>query len=465
METKTFFDAWLETQKQLMNNWAESNAKLQESVKNGAAMKDGMSIYQEWLSKQAEITKAANEKAAETFKGQVNGAAEAFKSGSSNANLSDIYNNWVSAQKEMSAKAFENFKSFSQPFAANNSFATDSMNQFQNFQNQWWNTTQNMMNQSQQNNPWFAPFQNWNKGFTDDTVKEAWNNMTNASGAYVKFYEMWAPMYKNMLNNQFNSEWMKNNFNPEMFRELMDKTVASISPVQYKELYQQWTNWTEVMSNYSKHVYQQFAGNVPENMKTLFPYLAFGNNPENPYNNVFSIYQRAFSPLVKLFTPGKEAEMNEHMTAIGEKLSVYGQKLAELQQHIYATGAKSWESFLLDSFEQMKKGADLSNSQEAFQQWVSKNEEVFIGLFKSETYSKLQGELLDLGLGIRQHSEKAGEIVLQPLPVVLRSEADELYSTIYDLRKRIHALEKQLGENEAPKETAAKSSKKKAATA
>jgi hypothetical protein len=465
METKTFFDAWLETQKQLMNNWAESNAKLQESVKSGSALKDGMSIYQEWLSKQAEITKNANEKAAEAFKTQVNETTEAFNNGKSGANLSDIYNNWVNAQKELSAKAFENFKSFSQPFTANNSFANDSMNQFQNFQNQWWNTTQSWMNQAQHNSQnWFAPFQNWNKGFNDDTMKEAWNNMTNASGAFVKFYEMWAPVYKNMVNNQFSAEWMKNSFNPEAFRELMDKTVASISPVQYKELYQQWTNWTEVASNYSKHVYQQFAGNVPDTMKNLFPYLAFGNNPENPYNNVFSIYQRAFTPLVKLFTPGKEAELNEHMTAIGEKLSVYGQKLAELQQHIYATGAKSWENFLLDSFEQVKKGADLSNTQEAFQNWVNKNEEVFIGLFRSENYSKLQGELLDLGLGIKQHSEKVGEILLQPLPVVLRSEADELYTTIYELRKRVHALEKQLGETtEESKET--KTSRKKAATA
>ncbi|HEU4718225.1 MAG TPA: poly(R)-hydroxyalkanoic acid synthase subunit PhaE, partial [Bacteroidia bacterium] len=196
----------------------------------------------------------------------------------------------------------------------------------------------------------------------------------------------------------------------------------------------------------------------------LYPFLAFGNNPDNPYNNIFSVYQRALSPLVKLFNPGKEAEMNEHIVGMGEKMAVYGQKLAELQQHIYATAAQSWETFVLENYEQVKKGADLSNTQEAFQKWINRNEEVFIGLFRSEEYSKLQGELLDLGLEIRQHAEKAGEIVLQPFPVVLRSEADDLYTTVYELRKRISALEKQQQESETETKEPKSSAKKKTAT-
>jgi hypothetical protein len=45
----------------------------------------------------------------------------------------------------------------------------------------------------------------------------------------------------------------------------------------------------------------------------------------------------------------------------------------------------------------------------------------------------------------------------------LRSEADELYTTIYELRKRISQLEKQVG-GESTDSKEAKSSKKKTAT-
>lgn len=496
METNTFFEAWLETQKQLTDNWTESNRKLQDSVKSGAAMSDGMNIYKEWLAKQAEITKAASEKATKAFNEKMAENGELLKSGKT-ADVSEIYNNWMNAQREQMNKAMSAFQGFNtnnpfannpftannpfannpfaannpfmtNPFAANNPFATTAnpMKQVQDFQQQWWNNTQNFFNQANQNaQPWNTMYQNWGKGLNDETTKEAWNNMTNISAAYAKFYEMWAPVLKSMQNNTFNTESFKNIFNVEAFKEMMDRSIANVTPVQTKELFQQFQNWSEVASNYNKHVYQQFSGSIPENMKTLTPFLLFGNDANNT-TNPFAVYQRAISPLLRLFAPGKETELNELMTGMMGKISVYGQKLAELQQTMYTTGAKTWETFMFENAEELKKGADLSNIQDVFQKWVNKNEASMLELFKTDAYSKIQAELLDLGLDIKQRSEKLAETLLQPLPIMLRSEADELYTTIYELRKRISQLEKQSGEETAADVKEVKSSsKKKAATA
>lgn len=475
METNTFFEAWLETQKELTNNWTESNRKLQDSVKNGAAMNDGLSIYKEWLAKQSEITKAATEKATTTFQTQLAENAEAFKNGKTPVDVSEIYNNWLNAQREQMTKAMGNFQNFSNPFTASNPFANNPffanspfannpMNQFSDFQNKMWNNTQNWMNPSNQfSQPWANMFQNWEKGFSNDTAKDAWGNMTNISAAYAKFQEMWAPLFKNMQNNTFNADWMKNGFNLDSFRELMDRTMTQVSPIQTKELFQQFNSWVEVVNNYNKHLHQQFAGNIPENMKNLAPFLLFGNDA-NASNSAFAIYQRSVSPLFRLFYPGKEAELNELMTGMMEKVSVYGQKLIELQQTMYATGAKTWETFLFENAEELKKGKDLSNMQEVFQNWVNKNEASMIDLFKTDSFSKIQAELLDLSLDIRQRTEKMAETLLQPLPIMLRSEADELYTTIYELRKRISHLEKQGGIETSSDSKEAKSSKKKIAT-
>ncbi|MEO5642882.1 MAG: poly(R)-hydroxyalkanoic acid synthase subunit PhaE [Bacteroidia bacterium] len=486
METNTFFEAWLETQKQLTENWTESNRKLQDSVKNGAAMTDGMEIYKEWLGKQTEITKTASDKATKTFNENVAENGEVFKN--NNKNVSEIYNNWINAQREQMNKAMGNFQSsanpfmtnnpfasnpftannpfMTNPFAANNPFATNAnpMKQVQDFQQQWWNNTQSFFNQSNQNTqPWNNMFQNWGKGLNDETTKEAWNNMTNISAAYAKFYEMWAPVLKSMQNNTFNTESFKNLFNVDAFKEMMDRSIAQATPVQTKELFQQFQNWTELASNYNKHVYQQFSGSIPENMKTLTPFLLFGNDGNNT-TNPFAVYQRAISPLLRLFAPGKETELNELMTGMMEKVSVYGQKLAELQQTMYTTGAKTWETFLFENAEELKKGADLSNIQDVFQKWVNKNEASMLELFKTDAYSKIQAELLDLGLDIKQRTEKLAETLLQPLPIMLRSEADELYTTIYELRKRISQLEKQSETETTDVKEVKSSSKKKAAT-
>ncbi|HLG02971.1 MAG TPA: poly(R)-hydroxyalkanoic acid synthase subunit PhaE [Bacteroidia bacterium] len=461
METKTFFDAWLETQKELMTNWSDSNRKLQDAVKNGTAAAEGVNIYNEWLTKQAAITENATEKAAKNLQPESEAIKNAMNGNPSG--IADIYKNWMNTQRQVAEKAFETFRNSSQPFAAQNPFANNWTSQFQNFPQNLWSNAQNMMNQSPDfSKQWFENFSNWGKGINDSTLKDAWSKMTNSADAYVKFFENWAPAFKNMNMPAFNNEWLKNSFNPEAFREMMDRSMGAFTPLQTKEFFSQFQSWTEVITNYNRHIYHQTVGNMPENLKNLTPFLLFNNDTTNPFNNVFAAYQRAVTPLLSVFNPGKENQINEATVTLLDKLSVYGQKLAILQQQMYATGAQTWETFLTENSEALKKGADLSNGQQVFQSWVAKNEQAFIELFQGEEYSKLQGELLDLSLEIRMEFEKIAESALKPLPVVLRSEANELYTTIYELRKRVSALEKQLEDAEVKDP---KTARKKTATA
>jgi hypothetical protein len=203
---------------------------------------------------------------------------------------------------------------------------------------------------------------------------------------------------------------------------------------------------------------------LPENVRNSSPFAFWNNIAENSNNNVFTAYQKSVMPVVNFFNPGKETEVQELTVSILEKTATYGQKLNEMQRILYVNGAKLWEQFVTENAEKIRKGTDLSNTQEVFQKWVNYCEESFIGIFRGDEYSKIQAELLDLSLEIRQKNEKIQEIALANTPVVLRSEADELYETIYELRKRVHALEKQLGDSSAPapeqKETKAASKKK-----
>lgn len=455
MENKNFFDAWLETQKQLMDNWTESNAKLQESVKSGNAAKDGFSIYQEWLNKQAEITKKATENAGETAKANFEKASESFKN---QANLGEVYNNWMKSQQETAAKAFEPFKAFNPSFNGWNN-----ANTFQNMQQQWMDNSKNWYEQYAKNfGQYNNPFADWTKNFSNDVTKDAWKNMTEANKGFFAFFEQWKPAFDAAQNNTFNAEWFRNAFNPSSFRDLMDKTLEQISPSQMRELFNQYNNWSEMAMNYSKNAYSQWVNQLPENVRTSTPFTFWQNIQEQSGNNPFTAYQKSVMPVFSFFNPGKEGEVKELTVAVLEKTAAYGQKLNEMQRILYVNGAKLWETFVTENADKMRKGTDLSNTQEVFQKWVAYCEESFIGIFRGEEYSKIQAELLDLSLEIRQKNEKIQEIALANTPVVLRSEADELYATIYELRKRVHALEKQTGETAAPEKDAKATSKKKA---
>jgi hypothetical protein len=466
MENKNFFEAWLETQKQLMENWTESNRKLQDSVKSGSATTEGFSIYQEWLNKQAEITKKATEQASETAKSSFDKASESLKS---QANLGEVYNNWMKSQQENASKAFESFKSFTPSFGNYNASPNDFMAQFQNAQQQWMDNSKNWYEQYSRNfgqfNGMNNPFADWTKHFSNETTRDAWKNMTEANNGFFRFFEMWKPAFDAVKNNQFNAEWFKSTFNPAAFSDMMNKTLEQISPSQFREMFSQYQNWSEVAANYSKNAYNQWANALPENLRNSTPFQFWNKMQEDAANNPFTAYQKAVMPVFNFFNPGKESETNELIVSLMEKTTTYGQKLNEMQKLLYVNGAKLWEAFVTENAEKMRKGTDLSNTQEVFQKWVAYCEESLIGIYRGEEYSKIQAELLDLSLEIRQKNEQIQEIALANTPVVLRSEADELYETIYELRKRVYALEKQLGETSEAKESVKPAAKKKATNA
>jgi len=72
------------------------------------------------------------------------------------------------------------------------------------------------------------------------------------------------------------------------------------------------------------------------------------------------------------------------------------------------------------------------------------NEKAYSVLFQTEAYAKMQGELLEASLEVRQHLFKLTELYLYDLPIALRSEMDDLYKTVFELKRKVRGLEKQL---------------------
>src|SRR5690606_14187435 len=94
-------------------------------------------------------------------------------------------------------------------------------------------------------------------------------------------------------------------------------------------------------------------------------------------------------------------------------------------------------------------------------------DKVYVDLFESDAYSKLMAEVSALQLKLRKQMDMQAEKMLSGVPVATRSDLDELYKVIYDLKKEVRQLEKMLDieSEEAPaaKTTASKTSKTAAA--
>ncbi len=76
---------------------------------------------------------------------------------------------------------------------------------------------------------------------------------------------------------------------------------------------------------------------------------------------------------------------------------------------------------------------------------MSISDKTFVSLFESDEYSQLMAEVSALQLKLRKDMEAQMEKALSGIPVATRTELDELYKTIYDLKKEVRQLEPHAG--------------------
>jgi polyhydroxyalkanoate synthesis regulator phasin len=115
-----------------------------------------------------------------------------------------------------------------------------------------------------------------------------------------------------------------------------------------------------------------------------------------------------------------------------------------MQYMMYTTGLKAMEEVADNIYNKLHKGEDMNNFMKVYQEWLNTNDKHFVNLFSTAEYSKMQAELNTLGMKMKRHMDMQMEKMLNNVPVATRSEMDELYKVIHELRKRINTLEKQI---------------------
>jgi BMFP domain-containing protein YqiC len=144
----------------------------------------------------------------------------------------------------------------------------------------------------------------------------------------------------------------------------------------------------------------------------------------------------------------REKEMARIMMEIQTRYTKYYVKTSEMQNTIYVAGQKAIERSVQEVMQAAQRGNEAISFDAFYNAWVGAMEEEIINLFGGDTYSKLQGDLLKIGLEIKANMDTLMEQILAPLPLVPRSEIDEINSTIYELKNKVRNLEQQLNENQ-----------------
>lgn len=419
-------DNIVDVQSQAISNWVETTQKFQKAFTGGSIAHEGQNIYKDWMDKQTSLFNGMKATTA---------SADAF------AKPEEFFKNWYTQQMDSVKKMTDFNQSIYNSFSNFGKPGHEYVNNFTTANSAWTNIYNNWM--STLNNS----YQTLMKQMQNVTNQDAFKNMFETSQMYLKLQEFWQPAYKAFQNGQFSADTFKNYFKPEQYKALTEQMFGN---------HFQSANLKDVFDTSIKNIHEFFATNnnlskeYYEQMQTIskdFPNLISGDFAKisELYSQVNNVFGKTFEPVLKLATPGKEKEAIEANIQLLDKIAEYSVRNAELQYHFYITSQKAVEAAAKKSFEGMNSNTnEIQGFNDFYNDWVKTNEALYTDLFSSDEFSKVKGEVMNLGMDVKKHFEKQFENVFNVYPVAFRSDVDELTKTIHDLKKQVKTLETRL---------------------
>lgn len=422
-------DNMIDAQANAMNTWIDSAKKFQSAFTSGNPFAEGQAIYKDMMDKQAAM-----------FSGmQANGNPFA-----NNTKPEEFFKNWYNQQMAGLKQMADFNQSIYNSFVNFGKNAQDYNNSFASMNNAWTNIYNSWMNAMN------ASYDAFSKNMNNPFNQEMFKNMFEGNQMYAKVQEAFQPIIKALQNQDFSAETWKNIYTTENYKKMTEQLFGSFfNNASMKEVYdngiKQIQHFFTNQNNLGKEYYAQM-----QNMATNFPEMFSGNaeKMKELYSNFNNVFGKTFEPLLKLANPGKEKENVEATIALMDKIAEFTIKQSELQSHLYKTTQAAMEELAKetqDKYKDMQAGTyTMPTANELYNEWIKKNEKLFSDLFATDEFSKVKGEALNLSMDVKKHFEQQFENVFELYPVVFKSEMEEVYKTVHDLKKTVKDLQTKL---------------------
>ncbi len=421
--TQNFIDAWMNTQSKLVDNLVDTSKKIQESIKKNEIVGKSVEMYSNWFDKQRSLT--------DSMLNMLNVQGDTESKGKASLK------NWVEIQMELSKKWAELLSSGSSKIPKNLMDTTGQMSNMQNMYAEWQNMYGNLFS-TKPSIPYFMQSFGQTPNFSN------LHQLIDNTRTYMKMFEMWQPIYKMVQSNSVGLDSLNKMLDMDKYQEIL----GSIFQFADQSKSHNFLNMIQQLSEMTMHTLNINSERTSfmDNIQQFVPNANFSTLSQisQQFNEQF---QKMIHPHFMTVPASPEKEMAGLMMDIQTRYTRYYIKSSEMQNTIYVAGQKAMEVAVQEVMQKAQKGNEAIGFDEFYNTWVGTMEEEIISLFGGDTYSKLQGDLLKIGLEIKAKMDSLMEQILAPLPLVPRSEIDELNSTIYELKNKVRSLEQKINKN------------------
>lgn len=163
-------------------------------------------------------------------------------------------------------------------------------------------------------------------------------------------------------------------------------------------------------------------------------------------NLYWDAYERTFGRLVESPSLGYTRELNEKLLKGFDAWQDFRQASFEYQVILADTWVQAVEQVIRELVTRAEKEQPIKSLRDLALLWNNVADPVFIEVFRSEKYIRIQGRLLNTAMHYRLHQREITELFLKTSDIAARSEVDEAHRNIYEQRKELKALKKAVAE-------------------
>ena len=337
--------------------------------------------------------------------------------------------NWAEFQKQY----FDALKFFntSNPFTkSNNPFK--SVNPFTEFNNPFMGA-----------NPAATPFMN-----NPDVMQQWWKSLNMNASQNVdngnvfekmleqgRFYHFMAEQFSNLfegLSNFKGNDDGINDFINSKFKNLQD--LFSNAPDNM--------SWSGFIDPFEKP-FQTMKDSVSNNM--------FGFT--NIFENVQQEMQKVRNQYLSMPGVGHNRETQEKFQELLKLAAIYQDHENTKQMEMARLSQDALELMRKEILRKGKAGEEFTSMRQVYDLWVESNEKVYTDFVYSEKYSELNGKVVNAQMAFMKLSHEVNEDILTAMNMPTTKALNELERRHYELRKKVKALESELNNLKANKES------------
>jgi len=174
-------------------------------------------------------------------------------------------------------------------------------------------------------------------------------------------------------------------------------------------------------------------------------------------------YQQTLGRLATSPNLGMTREFNARLMEGFDSFTALNVANAEFLVVVAEIWEAAFKQFGEDLVELTEEGGKIENVRDLVTFWTRGAENVFLEAFRTERYTLAQGKLLNANMQYRLSQRRIVEKYLEAFDLPTRAEVDEAHRRIYELKKEVKALKKQMEELKSPRAKRSKTPQKKKA--